>query len=434
MRRASARAAREPLSALWTRLGETAEARWRKANYLESAFPGIAVAVLSGRRPAISGWQILEWCARQSALPGQADPGSQFGDLSLTLFSGARFHLAAYFWLDGSTAIHQHQFSGAFQVLEGSSFHSRYRFSDDRRVSSHLRLGRLELADVELLEAGAVRPIESAGRLIHALFHLDRPSVTLCLRTDADPLSGPQWNYERPGVAVDPFFLDPYSRKLDQALAVVLGAGYREARGWVAGVLERADLETTFRVLGKLFEFRPHTLDQYIPPLRAARDPWPEYVKIARARHGSAVDRLIAALSERERLLDLAQRRGAITRPEHRFFLALLLNIPDRKRVLELVRRRHPRHDPAATIARWVEELSNTKVLGSGEPNVLNVEGAGPEYAAVVAGLFAGRTPARIAADLARQLPDEPKAELRAEVERTIARARRSPVFRAQLG
>jgi hypothetical protein len=40
------------------------------------------------------------------------------------------------------------------------------------------------------------------------------------------------------------------------------------------------------------------------------------------------------------------------------FFLALLLNLPDRPRILELVRRRFP-HAPAdASVLRWLTELS----------------------------------------------------------------------------
>jgi hypothetical protein len=35
--------------------------------------------------------------------------------------------IEALFWVDGTTSIHQHSFSGAFQVLAGKSIHSRYR-------------------------------------------------------------------------------------------------------------------------------------------------------------------------------------------------------------------------------------------------------------------------------------------------------------------
>ncbi|HZJ13652.1 MAG TPA: hypothetical protein VFD27_01315, partial [Chthoniobacteraceae bacterium] len=51
--------------------------------------------------------------------------------------------------------------------------------------------------------------------------------------------------------------------------------------------------------------------------------------------------------------------RGSITEIEHRFFLALLLNVPSRADILRLVAQRFPAA-PVETILRWAEELSST--------------------------------------------------------------------------
>ena len=75
---------------------------------------------------------------------------------------------------------------------------------------------------------------------------------------------------------------------------------------------------------------------------------------------------------------------------EHRFFLALLLNVPHRKSVFELVQRRFQDSDPVDTIADWVMELSTTRLLGSREPNVLGVDGFDDEHLFVVRCLLEG--------------------------------------------
>jgi hypothetical protein len=51
------------------------------------------------------------------------------------------------------------------------------------------------------------------------------------------------------------------------------------------------------------------------------------YVETARERHGEKIDALQAAFDHRIDLNVILQRRGLITDPEQRFFLALLLNV-----------------------------------------------------------------------------------------------------------
>jgi len=46
----------------------------------------------------------------------------------------------------------------------------------------------------------------------------------------------------------------------------------------------------------------------------------------------------------------------------NRFFLALLLNVTNREKVLELVQQRYPNQEPVETILDWVEELGRTRV------------------------------------------------------------------------
>lgn len=45
--------------------------------------------------------------------------------------------------------------------------------------------------------------------------------------------------------------------------------------------------------------------------------------------------------------------------PQHRFFLALLMNAPSREELLALVGQQFPRKSPAAVVTRWVEEMAD---------------------------------------------------------------------------
>ena len=121
-------------------LGSLVEDRWKENNYDEDSFPEIASQSLIEKDPSkhVDPWDIIRWCHTTHAWPGQQDVEGKFGNPPLTLFAGSRFHVDVYFWVDGTTAIHQHSFSGAFQVLLGSSIHSQYRFENEQKISALL--------------------------------------------------------------------------------------------------------------------------------------------------------------------------------------------------------------------------------------------------------------------------------------------------------
>ena len=69
--------------------------------------------------------------------------------------------------------------------------------------------------------------------------------------------------------------------------------------------------------------------------------------------------------------------RCAVTEVEHRFFLALLLNVPEAGEILRLVAERFP-GPAAATVGRWVREMAEAGVEDSGLV-ALALRGAGLE-------------------------------------------------------
>jgi hypothetical protein len=191
-------------------LGLTILDRWQRADFDGRAFPDIAVAALRERPPSdhVAPMDVVRWVHEAPRLVPQADIETRFGQPPITVFASERFYIDVLFWVDGTTTIHQHRFSGAFHVMEGSSLQSTYRFATERRYSQYLLAGKLELLDVELLTRGDVRAIHAGSELVHALFHLDRPSVSVVVRTRADDFAGPQYTYSRAGLAFDPFAKD----------------------------------------------------------------------------------------------------------------------------------------------------------------------------------------------------------------------------------
>ncbi|HEX4946010.1 MAG TPA: hypothetical protein VFZ34_05080, partial [Blastocatellia bacterium] len=155
-------------------LGTLIEQRWRAQNYNEDVFPVIAEQALHELPPhqLVDPWDIIRWLFAATEIPSQQDLPARFGDPPITLYSGPRFHIDVYFWMEGTTSIHQHSFCGAFYVLLGSSIHSHYSFHPQQNINQHCVVGEIRLENVELLEQGQTKQILPGKAYIHSLFHL----------------------------------------------------------------------------------------------------------------------------------------------------------------------------------------------------------------------------------------------------------------------
>jgi hypothetical protein len=379
---------------IFQELGELIERRWRAENYSEQAFPELAAQALTeSNLPAqVDPWEIIRWVQGASALPDQKDAEGRFGDPPITLFAGPRFYVDVYFWLDGTTSIHQHAFTGAFQVLLGSSIHSRYSFREDRIISEHFSVGELKLEEVQLLQKNDVRLIKPGRNFIHSLFHLDRPSATITVRTENTPSSALQWDYRKPYFAVNPFFRNQVMAKKLQTIGLLLGMKHKDADAMIGDLICSSDFHTAYFVLEAFFHTVKNNQMDSLFGLSTGSDRFDAMLERARTVHGELIDLLLPVLDEQVRQNDIAQRRGTITSEEHRFFLALLLNVPSREKILALVKQRYPETDPVEKVLDWVEELAQTRVLGSKEPNVLGIDGFGDDHTFVLEQLLHGKS------------------------------------------
>lgn len=329
----------------FTKLGDTVLERWKRENFSLEKFPAIAQAALDERPPAgqVSLPKFMRDFLLNDAQPPQTD--SEFGEPEIVAYSHPRFYIQLLFWMDGTTAIHQHEFSGAFHVMHGSSIHAQYAFEKSRPVTPYLHVGNVRMKKIELLESGRTVPIVSGRQAIHSLFHLDSPSVTVVVRTQHDPGTGPQFNYLPPHIAIDPHHGDLLTARRKQLLDVLEQV---DDPGYAQLVMEMiADLD---------FEGGLHVLQHCMAYLQQL-DQWQAAIKAFEKKHGALARGVAASLKEEVRRNVIKGMRSTVAEPEHRFFLALLMNAPTRADLLVLVAQRFPGEAADAIILRWLEEL-----------------------------------------------------------------------------
>jgi hypothetical protein len=334
-------------------LGESVLNRWKACNFDPASFPKIVRTLLEERPPFehVDVSDLIREFLLDDAQPLQSQSG--FGQPELIVFEDPRFYIQLLFWLDGSTDIHQHEFSGAFHVLQGSSIHSKFEFADAQSVSARLRVGNLKMVETELLETGRTVEIQSGRGFIHSLFHLETPSITVVVRTQSDPGTGPQFTYLPPHVAVDPFYHDSLTNRRKQLLDVLEAVGDPGYAGMVAEMLGELDFERGFFIL-----------QNCVAALRSSGQ-WDSVWEVFAGRHGELARLALPTFDEILRRDALVALRSSVTEVEHRFFLALLLNVPDAAQILRMVAECFP--GPAeATVGRWTCELAEAEIDDSG--------------------------------------------------------------------
>jgi hypothetical protein len=330
-------------------LGDTTERLWVERRSGEAWFPEVAARALADTPipPGVTADDLLEELVLLPELPVQEDLDASFGEPPVTLYRSRSFFVSALFWFDGTTAIHEHAFSGAFRVLTGSSVHLPYVFNCQDAVTRRLAFGELVPGQAELLQAGDIRPILLGGDGIHSLFHLDRPSVTLVVRTYREPSATPRFKYLRPGLAFDPFYRDPDLHRQVQVLRALAELDPDRALKSATDLVRRLDLFHGFLVLNNWCELieRGASLDHL--------------VDVMADRHGHLGAVLSDVFSERRRELALVARRRVLTDARHRAFLAVLLTRPPREARDAILATLFPGRGSANLMAELVREFSS---------------------------------------------------------------------------
>jgi len=364
-------------------LGMLIEQTWKDRNYDEGVFPEIATQALAqvDAVKEISPRDIIHCLQTDGEVPRQRK--DQFSDLPLTVFHKPRFRIDVYFWLDGTTTVHQHSFCGAFQVLAGSSIHSQYGFERDQAINPQFSTGEVLFKSVELLKERDIRPILPGRQFIHSLFHLDRPSVTITVRTHECLSALPQFDYLKPYLAVDPFYEDEVLKRKVQSILLLLRMKHPDAYSLLTEMVLSSDFYTTYWVLSAVFQhlmevtwdkaMHANGSNDELQLLPEERKHFYELFKQARRKHGTLVNLIPAVLGELQRQRVLVDLRRDVVTKEHRLFLALLLNVPLRQLIIDLVKQRLPGKSPIDVICQWVQELARVQRSRVPEQTVVGI-------------------------------------------------------------
>ncbi len=412
-------------------LGAEVENLWRDKNYDESLFPAIAGKVLreANLPEKVSAWEVIEWTLNETNLPEQRDLHAGFGDPPITLYNGSRFHVDVYFWLEGTTAVHQHGFCGAFQVLLGSSIHSWYDFDLQEKINTFTEIGNINLKTVDLLSVGDVQEIAAGREYIHGLFHLDQPSATIVVRTHRSPLHLPQFSYHKPFLALDPFFEEPNTTKKLQCITALIRSKHPDTDKLIAEMLEKADFQTTFQILSTVRGYMQGNQLEQMFNLTAPQEKFEKFLEIVRHRHGERANIFPQVFAYQDKINEFIKRRSFVTDAEHRFFLALLMNLEGREQILSLIKERFPDADPIDKILDWSFDLSQMRVLGLNIPNALGIADFDDFDSFVLESLLKDRTEEEMREALKNEYPNENTDELAKSLMERSEKIRQAIIF-----
>lgn len=330
-------------------LAEKVENQARATNYREQTFCDITAAALDEIDDSVFFDPIgMSRFIRKSSVQQKAS--LQFSDLSITLFRNRNFYIELLCWFTASTSIHSHGFCGSFKVVAGSSLHTKYRFTPRSTRSGRAIIGELESVDVELLKRNNIRTIHGgSGGLLHSLFHLEEPSISLLIRTHRSPILQPQYNFYPPGLALDSSELsnDAEVRLLSRMISLC----ENHKRETLVELLTDFAADLDFARLSWLALANSATIEENLDN----DDFWIRAIE----RHGKGAEVLRAACQQQNAKKPLYNLRAVSNDPELRFFLAGLLNAPDRRTLLQLLEKNTGKEAPLQFIARMLVRLTD---------------------------------------------------------------------------
>jgi hypothetical protein len=203
------------------------------------------------------------------------------------------------------------------------------------------------MKDPEILWPGQVRTIEAGFNFVHALFHLDRPTVTVVVRDDKTDLPFPQYSYMGRGVGWDANYIELRTGKRRQAMATLHRLDPKAAEEALVEAVTSAPTWTGFLFL----------LDD------VRRRGWTEQAgelcDLLTRRAPPLAGLLEQALRSLPRKVAVMSRRRLLTERHQRTFLALLANLPDRSSIEHIVAALYPGSQPDRLVLEWITELAS---------------------------------------------------------------------------
>jgi hypothetical protein len=334
------------------RLGDDIRAELSKTHWDEKALPDIAAVALE-RTDLEFDFELGPLSDFLITTTIKQQPDNAFSNLPLVVYKCEDFYIELLVWTNSTTAIHQHAFSGAFRVMVGSSFHSVWNFDERERLSSRLLIGECGFEHAEVLRVGDVRRI-SSGRdgLLHALFHLEQPSITLVVRNN-ESWASPQYALDPPHIAyaAHELNLDATVRLLSRLLGVAAQLELEKPADLLTSWCARLDFPRLYEMVRRNYD------------MVSTKDHWDRFMCAAEQSHGEHAEHLETLIQSSKRKSSIIASRNSIKDSDLRFFLALLLNTPSRDWMLRLIRDRYPDQRAEEFCLRSLKQLREAESL-----------------------------------------------------------------------
>ena len=343
------------------RLGSEVDTMWSAVGRRPERLSGIASDVLTEVPvpDCLDATAVLDSLVRDDGMPIQRLPSDPFGQPPTVMYFNEGLEVQVLTWLDGSTVIHDHGFDGAFRVAQGSSLHVEYSFlPSESFADGRLLIGELPMLSSEVLGIGDVRPIVSGAGFIHALFHLERPSLTIVVRNLSSETAVPQLEYRPPGMAFEDTRSEARLGMRLRGLQSLRRVDPDEADRAVRELVDTEDLWTGFRVID--FWFEQFGMDS---GLRGALD-------VLGPRYGSLIPVLEAMLDEHGRRRRIIQRRSMLDQQPHRLLMALVANLLGGSAIQSAVEAIFPEEDPGEKVIGLIEEMASPAYRGASGLNL----------------------------------------------------------------
>lgn len=219
------------------KLAERIDAEWKGAGYKPGDLPAIASRALAECRPerTYDLGALADWTLTAPELPDACNPFGPLGPPAFTVWSNPHFYVNVYVYTTPEVVVHDHDFSGAFMNLSGTTIHCTYELGGAGAIDETVHVGELRLKDIEAISDGRVRPIEAGETFIHQVWHVSQPTVVLVVRTPPLTPSPRQFQYLRPSIATQVFRNNSLSVGYPERFAITrkMAEGLRTSTGGV---------------------------------------------------------------------------------------------------------------------------------------------------------------------------------------------------------
>jgi len=213
--------------------------------------------------------ECLQWALDGGVVLPEQSWSFDFGQPALTVVRNADFRIDLLYWIENATATHDHITCGAFAAIRGDRLHEQYSFAGKQRLGPWIETGQLTKLELEVMREGDARPLRPD--LIHDVFWLSKPSVTLVVRCAEHPGAAGRKprSFWAPGLALVPKAHHDTSlvSRRAEGLALMRMANQTMYQDALSRILEGSDPSLAYYAFTAAAVSSPGALDQALDGL-----------------------------------------------------------------------------------------------------------------------------------------------------------------------